>query len=163
MGWTFILAGQTPFFVQWQPYLLSVPSVHQLVVPSSFLRMGLCYPERDWVRSALSVTGVNTAHYSGHSFWVEAATIAARAGLSETTNKEARSLGISRLRTLCLHAKGDPGCHFQCALPYSLIYFTFIVCWCALFVHDGSYRVCLGWMLTVVFYTCTSAGTPTRN
>ena len=39
------------------------------------------------VRSALSANGVNTAHYSGHSFRVRAATTAARAGLSEATIK----------------------------------------------------------------------------
>lgn len=39
------------------------------------------------VRSALSTTGVNTAHYSGQSFRVGAATTAARAGLSEATIK----------------------------------------------------------------------------
>ena len=39
------------------------------------------------VRSALSHAGVNTAHYSGHSFRVGAATAAARAGLQEATIK----------------------------------------------------------------------------
>ena len=39
------------------------------------------------VRDALSRSGVNAAHYSGHSFRVGAATTAARAGLSEATIK----------------------------------------------------------------------------
>ena len=39
------------------------------------------------VRSVLSHAGVNTAHYSGHSFRVGAATAAARAGLQEATIK----------------------------------------------------------------------------
>ena len=39
------------------------------------------------VRSALSHAGVDTAHYSGHSFRVGAATTAARAGLSQATIK----------------------------------------------------------------------------
>ena len=39
------------------------------------------------VLGALSLVGVNTAHYAGHSFLVGAATTAAHADLSEATIK----------------------------------------------------------------------------
>jgi hypothetical protein len=98
------------------------------------------------VRSALSHAGVDTAHYSGHSFRVGAATTAARAGLSQATIKMLgrwESSAYERyIRTpreslaaisRQLIVKGIVSCYLEC-----------ICVWLCVQVHAGRYTCVFG-------------------
>ena len=61
------------------------------------------------VKSALTTAGIDCRNYSGHSFRSGAATIAAKQGIGDANNQDARSLEEQCLPVVCEDTKGAVG------------------------------------------------------